>query len=216
MRVYQPRARFKLELCGFRRRFFSFYEGFGTEFAFHAAHQEGGRGVTHHVDGRTDHVEDTVDAREETHHFERNTDLREDQGGHNQTGTRDASRTDGGEHTRENHDHLIRERERNAVDLRGKDRRHTHVNGRTVHVDGVGERYRKGCDGFGSTQAAGGDEVRGHGGGGRAGREGDQPRFKDALEVLHHRQLDDELHQGDVDDDHKKRRSDEGREDQLA
>ena len=29
-------------------------------------------------------------------------------------------------------------------------------------------------------------------------------------------QLDDELHQGDVDDDHKERRSDEGREDQLA
>ena len=58
---------------------------------------------------------------------------------------------------------------------------------RTVHVDRIAERDREGGDRLRGAELAGGVQVGRKGGGGRAGREGDEPRFEDALEEGHDR-----------------------------
>ena len=77
---------------------FVFVKRFGTEFAFHAGNRQSCRRVTDHVDGRTDHVENTVNTSNQTDHFKRNTDLRKDQSRHNQTRTRNTGSTDSSQH----------------------------------------------------------------------------------------------------------------------
>ena len=87
---------------------FFFVEGFGAEFTFHTRDCQSGRRVADHVDGRTDHVKDTVHAGNQSNDFQRDANLREDQSRHDQASARNTGGTDSGENTRQNHNHLIR------------------------------------------------------------------------------------------------------------
>lgn len=135
---------------------FAFLIGFLIEVAFEVGDNQCARHVTHHIDGRTDHVENTVDAGNQCNRFERNADLRKDDRRHDQTRTWDTSRTDGRKHAHQNDGGLIGDRERDAEDFSRKDCADAHIYRSTVHVDGVAERDRERGDGLRRTELAGG------------------------------------------------------------
>ncbi len=131
------------------------------KFSFPAGNHGGSGCVAEHIDGGTGHIHHAVDAGDDGDTFQGNFHLGEDDGTHEQTCSRNANGTDGRQNTHEDDFKLFVERHGNTVQLGHEGGYNAHIDGRTVHIDGVAERDGKRCDGLGSTELLHLDEFGG-------------------------------------------------------
>ena len=118
----------------------------GGLLALEAGDEQGAGGVAGDVQGRTAHIEQLIDTRDDGDTFDGEADLRQNHRQHDHASAGDAGRADGGEGRGQNDHGHIAERQLHAVAAGDEDRADGLIDRGAVHVDRRAEGQDEGAD----------------------------------------------------------------------
>ena len=163
-------------------------------------HRKGGGGIAGDVQGRTAHVEETVNTGNQGNAFDREVNTGEDHRQHDHAGTRNACRANGGKNGRKDVGNQLSHGQVDAIAGGDEETVDAHVDGRAVHVDRCAKGQNKGRNAGISAQVVGALNGKGQSRIGTGSREGRGHGGHHAAQEFHEAHLGKEVDTQTIDD----------------